>query len=146
MIAVVVVVQKDWSRGGRTGKRASVGRKGGFDGVACERRLPRICYGPIAIVSPIYEFHCDTAAQQFGWLHCLRGSCSIYVNAYTMCNCLLCLECQRERGRLRKVEERGRMVLYKWRLDVDYRLHSIGTYGNTVLALVQADSKIVITL
>lgn len=36
--------------------------------------MPRICYGPIAIVSPIYEFHCDTAAHhQFGWLRRLVG-------------------------------------------------------------------------
>lgn len=45
----------------------------GSDGVACERRLSRICYGPIAIVTPIYEFHCDTAAHPFGWLRCLVG-------------------------------------------------------------------------
>lgn len=60
----------------------------GSDGVACERRLPRICYGPIAIVTPIYEFHCDTAAHPFGWLRCL--DCNVYVNAYTTCTCLLC--------------------------------------------------------
>ena len=34
-----------------------------------ERRLPRICYGPIGIVSPICELHCDTAAT--GWLAAL---------------------------------------------------------------------------
>lgn len=37
------------------------------------------------------------------------------------------------------------MVLCKRRPDAEYRLYSIGTYGNAALALVQADSKTVIT-
>lgn len=71
---MIAVLRKDrgWGKGRVNGKEG--GRKGGSDGVACERRLPRICYGPIAIVSPIYEFHCDTAAHhQFGWLRRLVG-------------------------------------------------------------------------
>lgn len=38
------------------------------------------------------------------------------------------------------------MVLCKRRPDSEYRLYSIGTYGNAALALVQADSKTVIIL
>lgn len=37
------------------------------------------------------------------------------------------------------------MVLCKRRPDAEYRLYSIGTYGNAALALVQADYKTVIT-
>lgn len=74
MIAVVVSrrVREETERINGKGRWRERGEKGS-DGVACERRLPRICYGPIAIVTPIYEFHCDTAAHPFGWLRCLVG-------------------------------------------------------------------------
>lgn len=47
-----------------------------------------------------------------------------------------------ERGR-----KRGRVVSYVsgTPTGAGYRLYSIGTYGNAALALVQADSKTVIT-
>jgi len=57
--------------------------------------------------------------------------------------CILSLKRKRKRKRER---ERGRVVLCKRRPDAEYRLYSIGTYGNAALALVQADSKTVITL
>lgn len=126
------------------------GREGGSDGVACERRLPRICYGPIAIVSPIYEFHCDTAAHhQFGWLRRLVGSqcireCVYNLYLFTVYS-VLEREKENERKRRERGRERGRVVLCKRRPDAEYRLYSIGTYGNAALALVQADSKTVIT-
>lgn len=53
----------------------------------CERGLPRICYGPIAIVPPICELPLRHCSPPFGWLHhrvCLRYServCDVYLLA-----------------------------------------------------------------
>lgn len=58
--------------------------------------------------------------------------------------CVLGLEREKEKEKERE-RERGRVVLCKRRPDAEYRLYSIGTYGNAAPALVQADSKTVIT-
>lgn len=66
--------------------------------------------------------------------------------------CVLRLKCEsgREKERWREGErgrKRGRVVSYVsgTPTGAGYRLYSIGTYGNAALALVQADSKTVIT-
>lgn len=102
-------VERESSRGktekGETESGRTGGAKGDSDGVACERRLPRICYGPIAIVSPIYEFHCDTATHPFGWLRCLVGLQCIrecVYNVYLLTVCTL--------SRVRKSERKSGLM------------------------------------
>lgn len=61
--------------------------EGGGGREGCERGLPRICYGPIAIVSPICELPLRHCSPPFGWLHhrvCLRYGervCDVYLLA-----------------------------------------------------------------
>lgn len=96
------------------------GRKEGWfsDGVACERRLPRICYGPIAIVSPIYEFHCDTAAHpRLVGCRCLVGLQCIRECVYNVYLLTVLLLLFLHAGERQREGERKSVVLCKRRPD-----------------------------
>lgn len=68
---------EDGGARGDKGGRAN-GEEGGSDGVACERRLPRICYGPIAIVSPYLRVPLRHCSPPPVWLAASSGRVAVY--------------------------------------------------------------------